>query len=492
MLPDKIAFVDLETTGARSNFDRVIEVGILRVEKGKLVESFESLINPLTHLPPEIVRITGITEADLLPAPTFNEVKHTIQELLKDCVFVAHNVRFDYGFLRGEFKRENITFSSKHFCTVRLSRLLYPRYKKHNLDSLIERFNFECERRHRALDDAKVLFSFYSHAQTAFAKDVFLKAVQTALKKPSIPPHLSHIDIESIPESPGVYIFYGKDGAPLYVGKSKNVRYRVLSHFSGDLYSPIEMKISQQVGSIETVATAGELGALFLESTLIKRLLPLYNRRLRHASQLVVLKHKKDANGYETVWSATMQEEDINELYTAIQTEQNETSADAEGILGFFKSQKQAKNYLASIAKEFGLCERLLGIEKTKDACFGYRLDRCKGACIGAENQLFYNLRFTTATVKLKIKPWPFPGPIVIEEKNILTGITEHLIIDKWCHIGSILYDDGAEKVVERNYSFDLDAYKILKQYLYAQRNEKTIRPLSNSEQQSFSLSFVS
>src|SRR5438445_552997 len=154
MLPAKIAFVDIETTGARSFYDRIIEIGILRVENNELVRTFHSLLNPQAYVPKEIELLTGIRAEDVETAPTFRQVKDQILEALEDCIFVAHNVRFDYGFLRNEFKREEISFSAKHFCTVRLSRLLYPRYKKHNLDSLIERLQIPCENRHRALDDA--------------------------------------------------------------------------------------------------------------------------------------------------------------------------------------------------------------------------------------------------------------------------------------------------------------------------------------------------
>ena len=161
MLPNKISFVDIETTGGSAFYDRIIEIGILRVENNELISTFHSLINPQTHLPREIELLTGITSANLEYAPTFNSLKTDILDILEGTVFVAHNVRFDYGFLKREFQRENISFSTKHFCTVRLSRLLYPQFRHHNLDSIIERFNFQCANRHRALDDAKILFDFY-------------------------------------------------------------------------------------------------------------------------------------------------------------------------------------------------------------------------------------------------------------------------------------------------------------------------------------------
>src|ERR1700691_2693001 len=113
MLPSKLAFVDIETTGTRSSYDRIIEIGILRVENNKFVKSFQSLINPQSYLPKEITMLTGITQQDIENAPTFRSVKDEILEILNDCTFVAHNVRFDYAFLKHEFLRERITYNSK-------------------------------------------------------------------------------------------------------------------------------------------------------------------------------------------------------------------------------------------------------------------------------------------------------------------------------------------------------------------------------------------
>lgn len=471
MLPSKLAFVDIETTGAMSLYDRIIEIGIIRVEDNKIVRTFNSLLNPLTHLPPEIERLTGIKSQDLEGAPPFTSVRDEVEEILSDCVFVAHNVRFDYGFLKSEFRREEKSFTSKHFCTVRLSQMLFPEHRRHNLDAIIERFGFTIENRHRAFDDAKILFDFYSHLQKTIDPETLSSAVDKALKKPSLPKNLTASDVDSLPESPGVYIFYGEKRSPLYIGKSINIKDRVLSHFSSDLYSGSEMKITQQIHSIETMPTAGELGALFLESSLIKSMLPLYNKRLRLKKQLVVLKNKKDPDGYERVRIETVQDilpEDIKAL---------QSSDDEEGIIGFFKSQKQAKEYLLKIAKEYGLCERLLGIEKTSSECFGYRLGRCKGACLGEEDSLFYNLRFQGALSTLVIKPWPFPGPVMIEEKHPYEDKVEYFLVDRWCYLGKKENDDdGKELDVEKETLFDLDTYKILRQFLLKPSNQKKIK----------------
>src|SRR5258708_12165814 len=185
MLPTKLAFVDIETTGTRSSYDRIIEIGILRVEDNQLVSTFQSLINPQSYLPKEITMLTGITQQDIEHAPTFRLVKDEIIEILADCTFVAHNVRFDYGFLKNELLRENITYSAKHFCTVRLSRILFPNWSRHNLDTLIQKCKIFCENRHRAYDDAQVLYDFYQQLLKTMPKDKLEDALAKTMKKPS-------------------------------------------------------------------------------------------------------------------------------------------------------------------------------------------------------------------------------------------------------------------------------------------------------------------
>lgn len=482
MLPTTLAFVDIETTGGSSRFDRIIEIGIIRVENDKVVKTYNSLLNPDTYIPSEIKKLTGITENDVASAPSFREIEAEISDILKDAVFVAHNVRFDYGFLKSEFKRLNINFTSKHFCTVRLSRALFPQYPRHNLDSLIERMNYSIKNRHRAYDDANVLFHFYQKVKNDFPPDQFAEAMKLVLRKPYLPVKLSEEILESLPENPGVYIFYGQkpekaqkslinshsidDVLPLYIGKSINIKERVLSHFSGDIHSPIEMKIAQTVESIETIQTAGELGALFLESQLVKERLPLYNRQLRLKKELVALKRIQNESGYDSALMETLSTPPVDEL---------------DKFIGFFRSKKQAKDFLTFVSKEHSLCDKLLGLEKSSTSCFGYRLARCKGACNGKELSAAYNMRFTQAFSETKIRSWPFDGPIIIEEQNELQDTTDYFLVDRWCLLGVVATDNlGSIKESTWEYTFDLDTYKILSRFLRNPLNMNRVKTLSS------------
>lgn len=176
--------VDLETTGGSPFFNRIIEVGLLRVEKGEVVENYQTLVNPEMPLPEYITKITGLMDADLKDAPVFSEVADELLKKFEDAIFVAHNAQFDYSFLKEEFERLGTNFNVQQLCTVRLSRALFPEHKHHNLTAIIERFEFKCESRHRAYDDAKVLWDFLQHLENTQDPEIFKKALEKQVKKP--------------------------------------------------------------------------------------------------------------------------------------------------------------------------------------------------------------------------------------------------------------------------------------------------------------------
>ena len=401
MLANILSFVDVETTGRSVAHGRIIEIGIVRLEGNKIVKTYQTLVDPQDYVDPFVYSLTGITQNDLKSAPTFGQIIDAVADVLEGSIFVAHNVRFDYGFVRNEFKRYGKSLSLKHFCTVKLARLLYPQLKNYNLDKIIDEFEIECEHRHRALGDAMAICEFYQKMQKFHPAQKLEKVIAMALKRPSVPLHINQTQLDKLPETYGVYVFYAENGAPLYIGKSVNIRDRVFSHFSSDYLSPLEMKLSQQVKSIETFTTEGEISALLLESSMIKKLKPLYNRTLRNRRKLVVLKKHVNKKGYFNVGWETSDRIDVSEIGR---------------ILGVFKSLKQCKDKLSEIAAEYNLCLKFLGLEKINRACFSYHLGQCNGACIGQEKPLKYNLRFDEAFYKQKIRNWPFDKPVLIKE----------------------------------------------------------------------------
>jgi DNA polymerase-3 subunit epsilon len=255
--------------------------------------------------------------------------------------------------------------------------------------------------------------------------------------------------VDDIPETSGVYLFYGDGPLPLYIGKSVNLKDRVMSHFSGDHASTKEMRISQEIKRIEWKETAGELGALLLESRLIKEMQPVYNRQLRRERQLCS-------------WQIATEPE-AQPLVTLVR--EDEISTESLGqLFGTFKTKTQAVEVLRNIADAHQLCPRLLGLEKGKGACFASQLKKCKGACAGKEPKVMHHLRLQQALTAHRLKSWPYESKIGIREHNEESGKTDIHVFDQWCHIATVSNEaDLAEAMNSKTvFAFDHDTYKLV------------------------------
>jgi DNA polymerase-3 subunit epsilon len=438
-----LAFIDVETTGSNPQHERIIDIAIIRVENGVEVRRFQSLVDPDKPIPQMIQRMTGITQAMTDKAPSFYDIAEDIQDILDGCVFVAHNVRFDYAFVKEEFKRIGYPFRAEQLCTVKLSRKLFPEQHRHNLDTLIATHGIVCENRHRAMGDAQAILKFYELCTERFGFSLVEAEALSIGKMPSIPIYLNQQKIKKIPNTPGVYIFYGEQQMPLYVGKSVKLRSRVQSHFSSDIHSAKEMRISQHIKSVEIIETSSELEALLLESQKVKELHPLYNVRLREYKQFYILKYATDDAGY---------------LHTSIEYAKLSSAADIRNIAAVFRSKRQATQMLLNISKEQNLCPQLLGIEKGTGPCFRYQLRLCSGACCGKESAAAYNKRLKKVFSTYKITDWPFDG-----EQLVPVGDDKQLVVDNWCVLGFI---QNGKRIIDKVYEFDLDSYKILRAVL--------------------------
>src|SRR4051812_13585386 len=239
-----LAIVDLETTGGAASWDRVTEIAVMEIDGFEVTSEWSTLVNPETTIPAEIQALTGITNDMMAGEPPFAALAGALLERRGGGVFVAHNARFDCGFLRHEFERAGRKFLAKTLCAVRLSRRLYPEHRGHNLDSLIERHGIDCRARHRALGDADAVWQFLRIAADEHGPEILAVAARQVAKRTALPPHIERSAIDAIPEAPGVYLFYGEGRTPLYIGKSINMRQRVLAHFSADLRSEKEMHLA--------------------------------------------------------------------------------------------------------------------------------------------------------------------------------------------------------------------------------------------------------
>ncbi len=461
MFEEPVVYVDIETSGGSLLHSRIIEVAAIRVENGEVVDQFISLVNPGSALPRWITDLTGITSSDVVQAPYFEDIAYQLHALLDGAIFIAHNVRFDYSYIKRELEQCGYAFNPKLLCTVRLSRALYPEHKGHSLAKIIERHQIQVNDRHRAYDDALAIKDFSELAFQEKGIEAFQSAMAKQLKTKTLPPNLDTTTLDSISNKPGVYVFEDEHHQPLYIGKSVALRKRVLSHFSSDVKINKEMKISQGTHSIQVIETQTELEALLLESQMVKQLLPLHNRQLRRQSSHFVLLKDIDQNGYITITIADRNLALCNDLDT---------------IYGMYTSRTKARAALMDKQKTFELCSKLLGLENTKHACFLYQLNKCYGACLGKEASTSYNERVETALERTRMESWPFKAPIAISR-----GSDNYIVLNNWIILGYLHHAHSTAmkyEPVERQ--FDLDTYRILRSYIHT--NLRNLNILSYSQ----------
>lgn len=442
----RMAFVDLETTGGTATEDRITEIGIVEVDE-EGVREWSSLVNPGMRIPEFIQSLTGISDAMVQNAPAFAELADEIALRLADRVFIAHNARFDYGFLKNEFKRTGHDFRPPVLCTVRLSRKLFPGFARHNLDTLAERHKLHITQRHRALGDAQLIWQFWQRLYESHTPEAIEAAVSKLVSRPTLPSRLDALQIEKLPTTHGVYLFYGENDLPLYIGKANNLRRRVLSHFSGDHVSSKEQQLTQQIERVDWIETAGEIGALLQEAMLVKRLSPTYNKQLRSNETVCAWRLLRRNGKVQPVLAHT------DDLFFAHDPQ----------LYGLYLSTRNATDALKSIADAHSLCHVTLGLEKSRGskACFASQVGKCSGVCAGRESIESHNDRLIAALSELRVQPWPYEGAIGIRESD-----TVH-VISGWAYVGSARSGDEILALLQKGqHRFDRDVYQILQDWL--------------------------
>ncbi len=446
-LPD-LVFLDIETTGATPLYDRITEIALIKIENGQKTVIWQSLLNPELPIPRNITGLTGITNDMVQNAPTFKEIAGDLFSHLQGMVLVAHNCRFDYGFLKAEFKRLGGTLRLQTLCTVKLSRKLYPDVTGHSLDVIMHRFNLHTNARHRAMGDTQLMLDFLEATKQEMGSVKVLEAINYLLKGPTLPPWLDHSFINNIQDVPGIYIFYDEGDLPLYIGKSIKLKTRVLNHFSSDHKTVTEMEVSQKVRRIECRETAGELGALLLEAKLVKQMQPVYNRLLRNVTKMYALRMSEQMN--DLPWLRVISVDDVD--------------PESLGYMyGMFKTKKAAKSLMHNLADEFKLCLKVLGIEKGGGKCFAQQVNKCSGVCVGKEKYELHHLKLRQALVKHKIKSWPYEGRIGITELNTDTNNKQIHIFEHWCHLETVNNEADFYEAINSKFEkkFDIDFYRL-------------------------------
>lgn len=375
------AVVDIETTGLRATEDRITEIAVFVYDGEKIVDKFHSLINPEIFLPEFITRLTGITNEMLEDAPRFYEIAKELVKITENKIFVAHNVHFDYTFIKNEFKNLGFNFQRKTLCTVRLSRKIFPYLGSYSLANLCKHFHIENQNRHRAEGDAlatTILFEkLLRQNESKVARSVIADEIRV-----NLPPKIKMEDFTSLPESTGVYYFLDDSDEIIYVGKSKNIKKRIASHFASNLKSKKSIEFKNMVAGIDYELTGSELIALLLESDEIKKHKPLFNRAQRRSRFPYGIFYKEDKKGYLQFFVDLLSKRE-------------------EAPLTVSQSAESARRILYHKAEQFGLCMKLCNLYQSKNACFAYQVKQCQGACIGLENPESYNERVQQAMESL-------------------------------------------------------------------------------------------
>jgi DNA polymerase-3 subunit epsilon len=366
----RYVIVDVETTGGSPKHSKITEIAMFKYDGEKIIDEFVTLINPEQSIPEFIVRLTGITDKMVEAAPKFYEVAKPILAFFEGCIFVAHNVSFDYGMLRSEFRALGYDFRLPHLCTVRATRIILPGHPSYSLGKITQSLGIEIQGRHRAGGDALATAKLFdiiyhkdpNHLQTFIQKEV---------NPQKIHPNLSIETIDELPNKAGIYKFFNEFNQLIYIGKSKSIKKRVEQHLRNVL-TPKGTLMIQEIAKVEYELTGSELIAMLLESELIKEHKPKFNRQLRKTIFTYGLYDEPDEHGYLSLKLGL-------------------TSKNNANPITYFNSRKESNVFIREKGDAFRLCQKINGVYPTNDACFRHSIQECDGACIGAEPVESYN-----------------------------------------------------------------------------------------------------
>ncbi|KAA1245581.1 exonuclease domain-containing protein [Aquimarina sp. RZ0] len=373
--------IDVETTGKGIHGNRITEICIVILQGNKIIDKYTSLVNPECNIPPFITGLTGIDNDLVRDAPRFHEIAEQIINMTTGAIFVAHNVNFDYNVIKEEFRNLGYSFVRKKLCTVRLSRKLIPGMLSYSLGKLCTSLNIPLEDRHRAEGDTDatvILFKRILELDPDF--ELIDKFLNVRSKEATLPPHLKMADIDALPEETGIYLFKDQKGVVIYVGKAKNIRQRVISHFYDKKNK--EFALCQATYAIDYEVTGNELIALLLESEKIQKHYPKFNSA-----------QKRPVAPYKIISYINRK----GVIHLAI-----DRSNAASYSFDIFYSRTEAIEKLEQLCSEYQLCPRYCSLQSTTERCSHYKIKNCKGICEGKESIALYNMRVHKALALLK------------------------------------------------------------------------------------------
>ena len=444
------AIIDIETTGGSAVYERITEIAVFIYDGEKIVDQFTSLVNPERPIPYYITKLTGINDQMVEHAPTFEQLATKIDQITEGCFFVAHNVSFDYNFVREEFRRIGYKYERKTLCTVRLSRKLIPGKRSYSLGNLCHEIGINVKDRHRAAGDALATVKLFELLLTA---DPSL-AHQVVQQLPNgMPVHL----IERLPESTGVYYFYDENNGLIYIGKSINIRERVISHFYNRSGKKAQ-EIKKQIHNIDFELTGSDLVAQLKESDEIKQNKPLFNSSQRRTISTYGIGAVVDENGYQS----------LRVIKNSLDIIPHAS----------YSNKAIAQQELESLSEKFFLCKKINGLYETSGACFQHGLGICLGACVGKEEPESYNQRTREA---LKQFEYTHPNMIILDKGRTMNEKSV-VVIENGKYLGfgfiDLTYFGGSMDELRdciKEYEDNRDVLKIINGYLLKKKVERVI-----------------
>lgn len=369
--------IDIETTGGNALSEKITEIAIFVHDGMSVVDEFQTLINPEKNIPPFISRMTGISNEMVENAPKFYEVAKRIVEITDGKIFVAHNSQFDYSFVRQEFRNLGYDFKRDTLCTCKLSRKMLPGLPSYSLGRLSQSLNIELKDRHRAGGDAAATVKLFEKILALNKNNEVNKFIKPWNFYSNLPDEIKPELISNIPEDTGIYYFINDKNEIIYIGKSRNIKKRVLSHFKNKR-SAKTLKLKEEIKDIRFEQTGSELISLLLESDEIKKHQPKYNRSRKKTAFKYGIFETQNSDGYTCL--------SVKEI------------AGDNTALAAFAHEQDALRSLDRKMKQFNLCSKFCGFEPMNTgACFDFKIKQCKGACTGEENNIDYNARVQKA-----------------------------------------------------------------------------------------------
>lgn len=399
------------------------------------VSKWASLVNPGQPIPAFIQGLTGITDEMVATAPPFSALAHEVRERLQGRLFVAHNARFDLGFLQAEFQRLGLSLETAHLCTVKLSRKLYPQHAKHNLDALVARHGLTVPARHRALADADVLRQFWQVLCRELGPETLMQAVDELTGKARWPTHLDPGLLARLPSGPGVFYFKDAAGAVVHVGKALKLRQGVLAALQSRTG---KRALAQEVFDLDWVETAGDLGSALIHAQGL--------RRLRQAAQ-------DETCSWRLTSSAS------GHLVPQLTLMRDVPGFRFEHGHGLFGTRKDALQFLRELAGSAMLCRRTMGLEDGLEGqgCRAWSKGECSGVCVGREARGDHDARLLRLLSSWQLRAWPWAGPVAWRE-----GATWH-VLDNWCYLGTVRdLASASQLAASQGRVFDRGTYRIL------------------------------